>query len=264
MAQVAPSSSGAVLITGASRGIGRALAEEFAAQGHDLVLTARNRQELDELAQSLRARGRQAWVMPADLTRPQAPRQLYDQVAAAGIVVEVLVNNAGFGNYGRFDQIDWPREAELLQVNITALTELTKLYARDMVARRRGRIMNVASTGAFQPGPLLTTYYASKAYVLSFSEALACELRGTGVTVTCLCPGATRTHFMQQAGMDNLRLFRLGLMDARDVARCGYRGTLAGRTVVVPGLMNKLGVFAVRFTPRNVVTRIVYWLMSRA
>lgn len=260
---MAPPAPGVALITGASRGIGRALAEEFAAHGHDLVLTARNRAELDELAGALRGRGRRVWVMPADLTRPEAAGELYDAVRREGIEVDTLVNNAGFGNYGRFDQVELQAELELLEVNVVALTRLMKLFGSDMVARRRGRIVNVASTGAFQPGPLLATYYASKAYVLSLSEAVACELRGSGVTVTALCPGATKTDFMQRAGMHGLRLFRFGMADVRTVARAGYRGAMAGRTIVVPGFMDKVLIQSLRVSPRNLVTRIVSWLMSR-
>ena len=254
----------AVLITGASRGIGAALADEFARHGHDLILVARSREELDALAACLAKRdGIRTTVMVADLTLEYASQELFDAVQGEGLEVDVLVNNAGFGNWGDFAETDLQTDVELLEVNMTALTKLTKLFLRPMVERNRGRIVNVASTGAFQPGPHMATYYASKAYVLSFSEAIAEELRGTGITVTCLCPGATRTAFMEQAGMGRLRLFRFGMMTSDAVARVGYRGAMRGKKIVIPGMSNRLGAFAVPFAPRGFVTRLVGWLMDR-
>lgn len=255
---------GTTLITGASRGIGRSLAAEFARNKHDLVLVARSRDELERVAEQLRNEfGVQVTVLVHDLSRPESPQALFEEVKVLGIEVEVLVNNAGFGNWGRFATTDLPTDVDLIEVNITALTQLMKLFLQPMVDRRRGRVLNVASTGAFQPGPMLATYYASKAYVLSLSEAVACELNKTGVTLTCLCPGATSTSFMDRANMKSLRLFRFGLMDADTVARIGYRGTMAGRRIVIPGMANRVLAFSVRLAPRRFVTRLVGWLMSR-
>lgn len=254
------------LVTGASRGIGRALARELAAHGHDTVLVARNTDELEALAAELRQEfGTRAWVMRADLARREAPAELYAEIEAGGLQIDLLVNNAGFGVFGAFTDTQLPRDLELLEVNVVALTQLTKLFLRSMVARGAGRIINVASTGAFQPGPLMATYYASKAYVLSFSEAIAEELAGTGVTVSALCPGVTRSSFPERAGMQRSRLLQMPLlrMDAETVARVGYRQAMHGRRVIVPGLINKLLVFLVRISPRGVVTRFVHWLMQR-
>lgn len=252
------------LITGASRGIGRALAKEFARNGHDLILVARSRDELDAVAQELRSEfGVEATVLVFDLSLPESPQSVFDTVESQGGEVDILVNNAGFGNWGHFASTELSTDVDLIEVNITALTQLMKLFVRPMIERGRGRVLNVASTGAFQPGPILATYYASKAYVLSLSEAVAFELRKTGVTLTCLCPGATSTSFMDRANMKGLRLFRFGMMDADTVARVGYRGTMAGREIVIPGLANRILAFSVRLAPRRVVTQLVGWLMGR-
>src|SRR5829696_4505545 len=229
------------LVTGASGGIGEELARLFAADGHDLVLVARGRDKLARLAEELGAKhGVGARVLASDLARPEAPREIFEELSAAGLSVDALVNNAGVGSYGLFAETDLKSELDLLQINVVALTHLTKLFLPGMIARRRGYVMNVASTAAFQPGPLMAVYYASKAYVLSFSEALSNETSGTGVTVTCLCPGPTRTGFQDRARLGESRLFSvLSVASAADVARAGYDGMMAGRALVVPGLMNK-------------------------
>ena len=170
--------------------------------------------------------------------------------------MDVLINNAGFGAYGAFAESNLERDLEMIQVNISALTSLTRLVLPGMLERRRGRIMNVASTAGFQPGPLMAVYYATKAYVIMFSEAIANELKGTGVTVTCLCPGATATQFAARANMEQSRLFKLGAMRSADVAQAGYKGMMAGKTLVIPGLLNKTLAFSVRFSPRKLVTAI--------
>lgn len=243
------------LITGASSGIGLDLAHLFAADGHDVILVARSEGKLRELAAQLEQQHKiTARVIPADLERPEAPRELFEAVHSQ---VDFLVNNAGFGVTGKFAETDLERELALIQVNIAALTHLTKLFLRPMVERGRGRILNVASTAAFQPGPLMAVYYASKAYVLSFSEAIAEELSGTGVTVTALCPGPTATGFADAASMTNSRLFTvMKPMTSRQVARIGYGAMHRGKRVAITGALNKMLAQSVRVTPRVVVAKV--------
>jgi hypothetical protein len=197
-------------------------------------------------------------IIVQDLSDPRAPVAIHDEVCAAGLEIDVLVNNAGFGMYGFFHQSDLQTELDMLHVNVTALVHLTKLFARDMVARRKGRIMNVASTAAFQPGPVQSVYYASKAFVLSFTEAIANELRGTGVTATALCPGPTPTGFQERANVGRVRGLRLMMrVDPDVVVRAGYHGMMKGKPVVVPGALNNALVFLLRLFPRRVVTSVV-------
>lgn len=247
------------LVTGASSGIGLELARILAREGHDLVLVARNGVKLAELAAELRAQHRVgARVMPTDLADPASPAGLVAKLEQDGVEIDVLVNGAGFGGRGRFVERPLSGELEMVQVNVAALTELTRRLLPGMVARGKGRILNVASTAAFQPGPFQAVYYASKAYVLFLSEALAEELAGTGVSVTALCPGPTATGFSERAGMSETRIFRRSVpMSAATVAEAAYRGLQRGERVVVPGLRNRLGVLAVRFAPRNAVARAV-------
>ena len=255
---------GAALVTGASGGIGEELARLLAADNRDLVLVARSRDKLEALAAELRAKHQiEARVIAADLARPDSPQEIFDRLAAEGIVVDVLVNNAGFGTYGPFVETDLRAELDLLQVNVAALTHLTKLFLPGMVARRGGYVMQVASTAAFQPGPLMAVYFASKAYVLHFSEALANELEGSGVVVSALCPGPTDTGFVAAAGMKESQLFDRGAMTAREVAEAGYRGMLAGKVIVIPGARNNLLARAVGFMPRGLITRIVRRIQER-
>jgi short-subunit dehydrogenase len=253
------------LITGASGGIGYELAKLLARDGHKLVLVARNADRLNQVAQEIQGQyGVSARAIPLDLAAPPAPRFLFDQLQREGIPVDILVNNAGFGVFGEFAQM--PKEEILgqIQLNITALAELCRLFLPPMLARRSGKIMNVASTAAFQPGPLMAVYYATKAYVLSFSEAIANELRGSGVTVTCFCPGATSTGFAKRAGNEGSRLFKqIGAMDAETVARDGYRGLMAGKTVVISGARNWMVAESVRFAPRKMVTAISRWIAEK-
>jgi short-subunit dehydrogenase len=253
------------LITGASGGIGEALARLIAADGASVVLVARRLDALSALANQLaRAHGVQALALAQDLAEPGAADRLYEQIVARGLQVDVLVNNAGFATYGPFVETSAAEEEALLRVNVGALTTLTKHCLPGMVARRHGRVLNVASTAAFQPGPLMAVYYASKAYVLSFSEALAEEVGGSGVTVTCLCPGPTRTGFQERAQMQESKLFStLSVMTAAEVARAGYDGMLAGRRIVIPGLGNKLGVQLLRLSPRAVAARVVRMIQDR-
>jgi len=248
------------LITGASGGIGLELARLFAAGGYDLVLVARSAGRLEELAGELRSRhGVTAQVLAKDLAAPESPEEIFRELEAAGVAVDVLVNNAGFATFGPFAETDLGQELEELQLNVVTLTHLTKRFLPGMLARRRGGVLNVASTAGFQPGPWMAVYYATKAYVISFSEALAEELSGTGLTVSVLCPGPTQTEFQRRAGMEESKLFSglLQVADAASVARAGYEGFRAGKRVVIPGLINKIGVQSIRATPRALAAKVV-------
>lgn len=249
----------AALITGASSGIGLELVELFAADGHELVLVARRKQKLCEIAADIGERyDLQAHVLPADLADPEAPAQLASEVGRLGFVITHLVNNAGFATSGPFVTADPTIQRDMIQVNVTALTSLTRCFLPQMVSRGHGRILNVASTAAFQPGPLMAVYYATKAYVLNFSTALAVELEGTGVTVTTLCPGPTRTGFAEEAGMTSSTLFDRGRGMAADrVAREGYDAMRRGKSIIVSGNLNKTLAFATRLTPRSLGARVV-------
>ena len=225
---------------------------------------ARSHDRLVELAARLESEFRvKTLVIARDLSRPTAVDEIYEEVSAASMTVEMLVNNAGFPVFGLFAQTQLETELEMLHVNVIALTALTKLFLRGMVERQAGRILNLASTAAFEPGPLMAVYYASKAYVLSFSEALANELRGTGVTVTALCPGPTRTGFQKRGVMEDSRLVRGQIADAKSVALAGYRAMRSGKTIVIPGFSNKLIPWVVRVSPRGVVTRVVRRMQER-
>jgi len=253
------------LITGASGGIGYELAKLFARDGYNLVLVARNGDKLNRVAAELREQyGITVKAIALDLSAVPSSRFLFDQLQGEAVVVDVLVNNAGFGGFGEFAGM---REDEILgqiQLNITALTHLTRLFLPGMLARGRGKIMNVASTAAFQPGPLMAVYYATKAYVLSFSEALANEVAGSGVVVSCFCPGATDTGFAKRAGTEDSRLFKkIGAMNVETVALDGYRGLMEGKTVVISGMQNWLVAESVRFAPRKWVTAISRWVAEK-
>ena len=252
------------LITGASGGIGYELALLFARDGFDCIVVARSQDKLKELAIRIeREHHVKTLVIVKDLSRASAIDEIYEEVTAAGLAVDVLVNNAGFPVFGLFVETDLQTELEMLQVNVIALTALTKLFLKGMVERRGGRILNLASTAAFEPGPLMAVYYASKAYVLSFSEALANELRGSGVTVTALAPGPTRTGFQKRGQLEDSRLVQGEIADAASVALAGYRGLMAGKTIVIPGFSNKLIPWIVRVSPRGVVTRVVRRMQER-
>ena len=245
------------LITGASSGIGLELAREFASHRHDVILVARSEEKLRALARELESNGVRADVVAADLSSPSSPRTIVEAFASQGREIDVLVNNAGYGLFGRFLETPLATELDMIQVNIVALTELTKRVLPGMIARKRGRILNLASTAAFLPGPLMAVYYATKAYVLSFSEAIATELEGTGVTVTALCPGPTASGFQAAARVGESKLFAGRLPTAADVARFGYEATMAGDAVAVPGLTNKLTAELHRFFPRSLVRKMV-------
>jgi short-subunit dehydrogenase len=246
-----------VLITGASSGIGRELAKCFAADGCRLILLARKRHALQELADELRKTHKtQSEILPADLAEPSAPGNIFAHLQGHGTKVDVLVNNAGFGAQGQFAQLPADRQLDMLQVNITALTHLTRLLLPAMIARRHGGVLNVASTAAFQPGPGMAVYYATKAFVLSFTEAIAEELKGTGVIVSALCPGPTDTNFAAEANARFSNLFKKRAMSAEAVARIGHGAFRQGRVVAIAGLRNQLLAFSVRLAPRSLVRKI--------
>ncbi len=252
-----------VLITGASSGIGRELARLFARDGADLVLIARSEDRLRALSGELEAEyGAGAHVLPADLSRPASPGEITRALAQQHIQVDVLVNNAGFGAHGPVAGIGAEQQLEMIEVNVAALTRLTAMLLPGMLQRRHGAILNVASTAAFQPGPYEAVYCATKAYVLSFTEALAEEVRGSGVRVCCLAPGATDTGFASRAGALGTRLFRSGVMDAGRVARAGHDGMRRGRPLVIPGLRNRFLAFSVRLAPRTLAARVAGRLLE--
>jgi short-subunit dehydrogenase len=247
------------LITGASVGIGHELARQFARGGYNLLLVARTEDKLKAVAEEMRTLGVQADYILSDLSKPEAPLALFSDLRNRGLTIDVLVNNAGFGALGKFHELDPQRQLDMIQVNITALVELTHLFLQGMVARNAGGILNVASTASFQPGPHMAIYYATKAFVLSFSEAIAEELRDTPISVTALCPGPTESEFRSRAKMDNSPAFRskmIPTMTAAAVAQAGYEGFIRRKRLVVPGLMNKVGVQANRIAPRRLITKV--------
>lgn len=254
----------AVLLTGASGGIGTAFAEEFAKAGQNLILIARSTEKLADLKQRLESTySIQAETISADLSDPAAIEQIVQFTTDRGIAIDVLVNNAGFGDFGPFADCSWEKQNEMVQVNITALIHLTHCYLKPMIERGNGKILNVASTAAFQPGPLMSVYYASKAFVLSFSEALSVELKGTGVTVTVLCPGPTKTGFEAKAELGDSGLFKnLRVAAPQDVAAFGVDRLRRGKVIAVPGFLNRLIVFVSKLSPRAVVRNFVYYLQK--
>ena len=248
-------------MTGATRGIGYELARVLARRGHDLVLVARDADALQRVRQDLSSEfGVRVEAIPVDLADRAAAENLVQQLAHQGLAVDVLVNNAGVGDAGCFAASSWEKQAVMLQLNVVTLTHLTRLVVDGMLARGHGRILNVASTAAFRPGPLMAVYSATKAYVLSFSEALAYELRNTGVTVTALCPGPTRTSFHAAAGEAGTPPERARRMaSARDVAAFGYSSMMRGKTVAIHGTGNRMLAAALACLPRQVVTHLVGW-----
>jgi hypothetical protein len=252
------------LITGASSGLGLEFARIFAREGFDLVLVARSEGKLTELADELKSKhGTQSTVIGKDLAVPGSPDEVYAEIQQKMITVDVLVNNAGFADYAYFVESDLNKQLQMMQLNIVTLTHLTRLFLPGMNQRGYGRILNVSSTAAFAPGPLMAVYYASKAYVLSFSEAIAAELRGTGVKVTALCPGPTESGFQQRAAMQDSKLVQSDLMSAETVAEIGYRGLMKGDHMVIPGFMNQVQTFLPRLMPRNMAARVVMNMQQR-
>lgn len=249
---------GIALVTGASSGIGEEFAYRFAEEGYDVVLVARNLERLKEIAQLVETKyHRKAVPIGLDLALPESPEKLYQLVHELGLEIDILVNNAGYATFGPFQDTNLQAELAMIQLNITTLTHLTKRFLPRMIANNAGKVLNVASTAAFQPGPLMAVYYATKAFVLSFSEAIAEELTGTNVTVTVLCPGPTESGFQARAQMEDSKLFKGKIMTSRAVASVGFDGLMRGKRVVIPGVKNRVLAESVRFTPRRMVTKIV-------
>ncbi len=247
------------LITGASAGFGAEFARIFAENGHNLVLAARRLDRMNVLAEDLRSKHKvEIRVLGKDLSKMEDVQSVYDILQKEKIRIDFLVNNAGLGDFGIFHEAKWEKHEQILDVNIKALTKLTYLFVKPMVENGFGKILNVASTAAFQPGPLMAIYYASKAYVLSFSEAVSNELSGTGVTVTILCPGASESEFLEVANLGESKLFTWKkIPTSKEVAEYGYREMMKDSMTVIPGFMNKAGAKAGKFVPRKLVLKIV-------
>lgn len=254
------------LITGASSGIGYELAKTCGANGHSLLLVARREAPLKALKAELEAKNQiQVWTYQADLTQAAARQQLFEWVQAQGLTVDGLINNAGFGDYGPFAETDWDKQDQMLQLNIVALTHLSRLFLPAMIERRRGRVLNVASIAAFQPGPLMAVYFATKAYVLSLSSAIASELESSGVTVTALCPGPTDSEFLAVSGMGRAKLMQgRKLPSAAAVAKFGYQAMQRGDLVAVPGFTNQVLTWSTRLLPRKLLTKTIRELQAPA
>ena len=254
-----------VLITGASSGIGYELSKLFAQNGYSLVLVARDRQRLEKLADELQVDfGISTKVVPKDLSVPASPDEIFAELQQEKIHIDILVNNAAIGVYGVFAETELNDELNIIQVNLISLTCLTKLFLPAMLKRKYGKILNVSSCGSSVPLPYESVYGATKAYVTIFSETIAEELAGTGVTVTVLSPGVTRTEFIKRAQIpEELKAFKHFVMDAKAVAEIGYKALMKGKRVVIPGTVNKLSLFFMKFMPRKVVAGIVKNQMSK-
>lgn len=247
------------MITGGSSGIGLELAKLFAKQGCSLVLVARKKSELQKAKKELEKNfaAERVITIAKDLSEPNSAKKIFEFCGKKKIVVDALVNNAGFATYGRFWETPLQKQLDMMSVNMNALVEITGLFLPQMLEKKSGKILNLASTAAFQPGPLMAAYYASKAFVLSFSEALAEELEGSGVSVTALCPGPTWTGFQKRARMLNSGVLAGNVMSAEEVARIGFSGMKRGERVAIPGWRNKLGTKLVKFIPRKLLTKII-------
>jgi len=266
MARKKPGAGQTALVTGASGGIGLDLAECFARDGYDLILTARSQGALDKAAEDLAGKyGVRATAIAADLGQHGAGKRLAQEIASHGLAVDVLVNNAGYGIAGAMATAKADDQLGMIDLNVRALTELTQIYWPGMLAKKRGGVLNVASTAAFQPGPLMAVYFASKAFVLSFSEALWKEAEGTGVHVSCLCPGPTVSKFRERAGTGKTRLARVGTpMASMPVAEMGYRAFKGNRRVIVTGARNALLASLAPLLPRRTVLSMVHNIQSPA
>lgn len=252
----APADTGTAVVTGASRGIGYELAKRFAADGFDVVLVSRSREQLESVGEELETQyGIDTSVVVADLSEPDAGYDVYEAVQNQDRTVEALVNNAGFGVYGEFVETDLEQELDVINLHVVTVTILTKLFGRDMADRGHGYILNTASTAGFAPLPTSVVYSAAKHYERSFSEALAEELADDGVTVTALCPGETDTSFMEQGNFEEAAYSHDELMAPSTVAQAGYRGLMNGERIVIPGLKNKVRMFSRRILPRSTFVR---------
>ena len=253
------------LITGATSGIGYELAYIHAKQGGNLVLVARSKDKLDQIKNDLENNFKiKVYIIEKDLSLKDSAQDVYDELVKNNITVDYLINNAGFGDYGFFNESDWGKLERMINLNITALTQLTKLFLYDMIKRGNGKIMNVASTAAFQSGPTMAVYYATKAYVLSFSEAINNEVKNSGVTVTTLCPGATQSGFQEAASMQESRLVKGRILaTSKEVAEYGYNAMLKGKSVAIPGIVNYLMANSSRFFPRSAVLKVVRFIQDK-
>jgi short-subunit dehydrogenase len=246
-----------VLITGASSGLGYEFAKLFAKNGYDLVLIARDKKRLSEVGNEISNQYHsEVIVIDKDLSNPQAAEEIYQFLHQKNIVIDILINNAGFATHGKFIELSLENEVAEMNLNMVTLTILTKLFLTDMVKRDSGKILNVASTAAYFPGPFMAVYYASKSYVLLFSEGLSEELKGTGVTISTLCPGPTKTNFSQRANVKNTLLFKGNVMNAEDVVTIGFAGLIKGKRVIIPGFLNNLQATLAPFTPRTLLLKI--------
>jgi uncharacterized protein len=254
------------LITGASNGIGLELARIHASKGGDLVLVARNKSKLDELKNELEKQFKVAvYTIGKDLSATNSAQEVYDETNKQNIQIDYLINNAGFGDFGMFAERDWNKELQMINLNITTLTLFTKLYLQDMIKRGSGKIMNVASTASFQPGPMMAVYCATKAYVLSFTEAVSNEVSDKGISITALCPGPTETGFKAEAAMDESQLFKgKKLSTGKEVAEYGYASMMKGKTVAIHGILNYLLANSIRFAPRAMVLKLSRKIIDKA
>lgn len=239
------------LITGATSGLGYEFVKLFAKDGYHLILIARNKQKLEQIKQSFQ----NVTIIVKDLSTPNAGKEVFEEVDNQGMTIDVLVNNAGFGLLGYFDELDIQRQAAMIQLNVVSLTELTYYFLTKMKQKNQGKILNIASTAAFQPGPLMAVYYATKTYVLSFSEALVEELSDSAVTVTTLCPGPTKTNFAAVANVEGTKMFSQP-MNSEIVAKQGYNALMSGKRVVIPGGLNKMGAYAAKLLPRSLAAKV--------
>jgi short-subunit dehydrogenase len=247
------------LITGATSGLGYEFVKLFANDGYNLVLVARNEKKLEEIKQSYT--NIEVTIIPKDLSGRGAAKVVFEEMENRGIDIDVLVNNAGFGLMGKFDELDIQKQLNMIQLNVSALTELTYYCLQKMKQRNSGKILNVASTAAFQPGPLMAVYYATKAFVLSFSEALVEELSGSSITVTTLCPGATKTNFGSVASVESTKMFSKAM--ASDlVAKSGYEALMRGKRVIITGGLNKAGALGAKFMPRSIAAKIAKYVVG--
>lgn len=253
------------LITGATSGIGYELAYVHAIHGGNLVLVARSKDKLEQLMLNLENKYFiNVYIIEKDLSLKDSAKDVYDELIKNNITVDYLINNAGFGDFGFLVNNDWAKLEQMINLNITTLTHLTKLFVPDMIKKGSGKIMNVASTAAFQPGPTMAVYYATKAYVLSFSEAISNEVKNKGITVTTLCPGPTKSGFQEAASMNESRLVKGRILaTSKQVAEYGYNAMLKGKSVVIPGILNNLLANSVRFFPRSAVLKIARFIQDK-